>query len=93
MHTSFFQHSETLSFSTVLHVTEVQARDKDSETKVGSLSEELAQSEGAVGAGRPGAEPGDGVAEPPLSIPPQTRAQGSQVAQKKQLCRYRRKEG
>lgn len=94
LHAGFFQHPQAFSFTAVLHVTEVKAGDEDPEAKVGRPAEELGQSVRAVGTGRPGAEPGDGVAEPLLSgtsAPPQTRAQGSQVAQEEQLWRNRRK--
>lgn len=80
VHSGLFQHPETLPLTAVLHVTEVKARHKDPEAKVGSLVEELGQSEGAVGAWRPGAEPGNGVTEPFLSsapVAPKTRAQSS----------------
>lgn len=68
MHADFFKQPETLSFTTVLHVTEVKTRDKDPEAEVGCLFEELGQSGRAVCTGRPGAEPGDGVADPPLPM-------------------------
>lgn len=84
LHACLSQHSQALSFTAVLHVTEVKARHENPQAKVGHLAEELAQSDGAVDTGRPGAEPGDGVTEPLLSgasVPPQTRAQGSNVTQ------------
>lgn len=88
VHASFFQHSQSLSFTAVLQVAEIKPGYKDPEAEVGGLVEELSQSEGAVCTGRPGAKPGDGVADFSLtsdSITPQARAQGSQVAQEKQL--------
>lgn len=89
-HAGLLQHPQTFSLATVLQVTEVEAGHEDPKAKVGHLTEELGQCEGAVGAGRPGAKPGDGVTEPPLSctaITPQSGAQGSQVAQEQQLQR------
>lgn len=59
LHSSFFQQPETLPLTAVLHVTEIKARHKDPESKVGGLTEELGQSKGAVDTGRPGAEPGN----------------------------------
>ena len=87
MHASVFQQSQALSLAAVLHVAEVEAGYKDPKANVGHLAEELGQSEGAVGTGRPGAEPGDGVTESlsSISIPPHTRAQGSQITQEQQL--------
>lgn len=88
LHASLAQHPQAFPFKAVLHVTEVKARDKDPEAKVGHVPEELGELDGAVDTGRPGAEPGDGVTEPLLSdtsITPQTRAQGPQVAQEEQL--------
>lgn len=82
------QHAQALSLAAVLHVAEVEARHEDPEPKVGHPAEELAQPDGAVDTGRPGAEPGDGVAQPPVidaSTPPQTGAQCFDVAQEEQL--------
>lgn len=90
LHPCFFQHPQAFSLPAVLHVTEVEAGDKDPKSEVGCPHQELGQSEGAVGTGWPGAEPGNGVAEPFLSsssMSPQTRAQSSQVAQEQHLCR------
>lgn len=93
LHSSIFKDPQTLPLAAVLHVTEVKARHKDPEAKVGGLTEELGQSKGAVGARRPGTEPGNRVTEPSLpstSVPPKTRAQGSYIAQEKHLWRKSR---
>lgn len=82
------QHAQSLSFSAVLHIAEVETRHEDPEPQVGHPAEELAQPDGAVDAGRPGAEPGDGVTEPLVTDaaePPKTGAQCFNVAQKQQL--------
>lgn len=89
------QHAQAFSLAAVLHVAEVKARHEDPEPQVGHPAEELAQPDGAVDAGRPGAEPGDGVAQPLVSdasnSPPQTGAQRFDVAQKQQLkCKNKR---
>lgn len=95
VHTSFFQQSQSLSFSAVFHVTEIKARDEDPKTKIGCLMEELSQSVRAVGTRRPGAKPGDGVADSlrtSNTIAPQARAQGSNVTQEQQLRERRMKD-
>lgn len=92
-HAGFGQHPQAFSFKAVLHVTKVKARDKDPEADVGRFTEKLAELDGAVDTGRPGAEPGNGVTEPLLSggsVTPQPRTQGSQVTQEKQLYSHRK---
>lgn len=94
VHPGLLQHPQAFSLTAVLQVAEVKTSHENPETEIGRLVEELSQSERAVGTGRPGAEPGDGVADLSLtssSIPPQTRTQGPQVAQKQHLGKIKGK--
>lgn len=92
VHAGFLQHPQALSFTAVLHVTEIKTRDKDPEAEVGRVAEELAQAGGAVGTRGPGAEPGNGVTKslfPNASTTPQAWTQSPQVPQEQQLWRNR----